>query len=176
MFLLYCLGTPALYQPTISCIGDVKWKADAAESFPRHRTHQRRRGGLGGIWTLLLYIGFVTKETAPPGLIDRAAHRFLQRVSKDFIAFWADMGWGVAVLLLEIRCWVILLAVLISKTLWLSSMMCSSDSCFSVIPGLEKHVYYADSRTTNFTRLTFPQSVRPFLWCMNYGGDWSECT
>ena len=46
-------------------------------------------------------------------------------------------------------------------TLWLNSTMCSSDSCFSEILGLEKHVCCADSRTTNFTRLTFPQSVRP---------------
>lgn len=38
--------------------------------------------------------------------------------------------------------------------------MCSSDSCSSEILGLGKHVCYADSRTTNFTRLTSPPSVR----------------
>lgn len=45
-------------------------------------------------------------------------------------------------------------------TPWLSSTMCSSDSCSSEILGLGKHVCYADSRTTNFTRLTSPLSVR----------------
>lgn len=48
----------------------------------------------------------------------------------------------------------------IRATLWLSSTMCSSDSCFSEILGLGKHVCYADSRTTNFTHLTSPPSVR----------------
>lgn len=38
--------------------------------------------------------------------------------------------------------------------------MCSSDSCFSEILGLGKHACYADSRTTNFTHLTSPPSVR----------------
>uniref|UniRef100_A0A668SGF2 small monomeric GTPase n=1 Tax=Oreochromis aureus TaxID=47969 RepID=A0A668SGF2_OREAU len=46
----------------------------------------------------------------------------------------------------------------IRATLWLSSTMCSSDSCFSEILGLGKHVCYADSRTTNFTHLTSPPS------------------
>lgn len=45
-------------------------------------------------------------------------------------------------------------------TLWLSSTMCSSDSCSSETLGLGKHVCYADSRTTNFTRLTSRPSVR----------------
>lgn len=48
----------------------------------------------------------------------------------------------------------------IRATLWLSSTMCSSDSCFSEILGLGKHACYADSRTTNFTHLTSPPSVR----------------
>ena len=47
-----------------------------------------------------------------------------------------------------------------ATTLWLSSMMCSSDSCSLEIRGLGKHVCYADSRTTNFTRLTSRPSVR----------------
>lgn len=47
-----------------------------------------------------------------------------------------------------------------ASTPWLSSTMCSSDSCSSEILGLGKHVCYADSRTTNFTRLTSPPSVR----------------
>lgn len=45
-------------------------------------------------------------------------------------------------------------------TPWLSNTMCSFDSCSSEILGLGKHVCYADSRTTNFTRLTSPPSVR----------------
>lgn len=46
------------------------------------------------------------------------------------------------------------------QTPWLSSTMCSFDSCSSEILGLGKHVCYADSRTTNFTRLTSLPSVR----------------
>lgn len=51
---------------------------------------------------------------------------------------------------------------------WLNSTMFSSDCCSSEIPGLGKHVCYADSRTTSFTRLTSPPSVRKTLHQLQY--------
>lgn len=48
---------------------------------------------------------------------------------------------------------------LLRPTPWRNSTMCSSDCCCLEIPGLEKRVYYADSRTTNSTRLTSPPLV-----------------
>lgn len=94
------------------------------------------------------------KEAKPKPYVDRLS-RHGMRVGKNWssIAELADRGFFNSTP---------------HPTLWLNSTMFSSDSCFSEILGLGKHVCYADSRTTNFTRLTSPPSVRLCTASMSY--------